>query len=241
MRFGRFVRAGATPVMPNRATERHGERAGRGRGGHLRVPPAAYPGRQAAHCRIIPVKNGRLFNSRDQFEMAKRGSIQKIADETGVNQATVRRALADAGVGAGHGDDRFVEAVEIVKAYVDQARVIGHAAHGRGDGGNTETTSALTAAKLRSEQLRARKIEIENAEKEGSLIPREAVTETGSHIIATARTALLSLGHRLAAKVAGKSDLVEIARIVEAEIRDVLSVLADESKFFAALEADALS
>ena len=55
------------------------------------------------------------------------------------------------------------------------------------------------------------------------------------------RTALLSLGHRLASKVAGKTDTRDIARIVETEVRDVLGELTDEQKFFAALEADVLS
>ncbi|MDH8447746.1 hypothetical protein QIG43_28250, partial [Klebsiella pneumoniae] len=59
--------------------------------------------------------------------------------------------------------------------------------------------------------------------------------------IAEARTALLSLGYRLAEKVAGKSDTREIARIVESEVRDVLGALADEDRFFAALEAEALA
>ncbi len=96
-------------------------------------------------------------------------------------------------------------------------------------------------ARTRHEELKAKRLEIENAKAEGELISRDAVTATGVHIIATARTALLSLGYRLAEKVAGKTDVKEIARIVEAEVRDVLGVLADETKFFAALEADTLS
>ncbi len=76
---------------------------------------------------------------------------------------------------------------------------------------------------------------------EGDLISREAVTATGIHIITTTRTALLTLGNRVAEKIAGKTDVREIARLVDAEVRDVLGALADETKFFAAMEADALS
>ena len=173
--------------------------------------------------------------------MAERGTIQKIADATGGNQATVRRALNAAGLTAGRGGYDFALAVETVNAIADTARVVGHAANGRGEGGNTAAASALGEAKVRREILQARRLEIENAKAEGTLIDREAVTATGRHIIATARTAFLSLGDRAAEKVAGKTDIKEIAKIIKAEACDVLGVLADDTKFFAALEADALS
>ena len=173
--------------------------------------------------------------------MDKRGTIQRIADATGVDQATVRRALALSGLKAGRGGYDFASAVGIVRANADPARIAGHAASGRGEGGSTDSVSTLADARARSEMMRARKLELENAKAEGKLIDREAVTATGAHIIATARTALLSLGYRLAEKVAGKTDIREIAGLIEAEVRDVLGVLADETKFFAALEADALS
>jgi hypothetical protein len=171
----------------------------------------------------------------------KRGTIQKIADATGVNQATVRRSLRAAGLIAGRGGYDFAEAVNAVNAISDTARVVGHAANGRGEGGSTAAATALGEAKVRRETLQARKLEIENAKAEGRLIDRDAVTATGIHIITTTRTALLTLGNRVAEKVAGKTDVREIARIVDAEVRDVLGALADESKFFAALEADALA
>lgn len=135
----------------------------------------------------------------------------------------------------------FKNAAEIVTANADPARIAGHAVNGRGEAGNNGATSAYADARARSESMRARKLELENQKAEGALISRAHVTATGEHIIATARTALLSLGYRLAEKVANKSDVREIARIVEAEVRDVLGVLADETQFFDALEADALS
>lgn len=102
-------------------------------------------------------------------------------------------------------------------------------------------TDTLAQAKAHAERLRARKIELLNAKLEGSLISREAVTATGRRILAETRTALLSLGHRLAPKLSGKTDTREITRIVENEVRDVLGVLADEDKFFTNLEVEALS
>jgi hypothetical protein len=173
--------------------------------------------------------------------MTKRGLIQRLAEATGVNQATVRRALASEGMQPTDNDLDFAAAVKIVKANADPALISGHASNGRGEGGNSDSTSTLAEARARAENFRARKLEIENAKAEGKLIDREAVMDTGTHIIATARTALLSLGHRLAEKVAGKTDIGELVTIIENEVRDVLGTLADEAAFFAALETEALS
>lgn len=171
--------------------------------------------------------------------MAERGTIQKLADETGVNQATVRRALIAAGL-----NDKtatFDQALPIVRAVADADRILGHAASGRGAGGDAGNINPYAAAKAQAEAARARKLEIQNDRAEGKLIDRDTVTETGTHIIATARTALLSLGYRLAEKVVGKTDLAVIAGIVEAEVRAVLGELSDETRFFDALNAEVLS
>lgn len=167
--------------------------------------------------------------------MAATGRIQKVAEAAGVDHKTVRRAFEL------NGEDIHAleteDAAELVRAYVDQARHVGHGAGGRGLG----ASSPLSEVQVRLTEARARKLEIETAEAEGRLVSREAVTETGVRVIAAARTALLSLGNRLAEKLAGKTDLKEIAHIVETEVRDLLGVLADDAKFFEALEAEALS
>src|SRR5450755_4715113 len=116
--------------------------------------------------------------------MAERGTIQNIADRCGVNQATVRRALASAGLKSGRGGFDFDAAVAAVNAIADPARINGHAVT-RGSGNGT----ALGDARARHEGLKARRLEIENAKAEGELISRDAITATGVHIIATARTA----------------------------------------------------
>ncbi|UPK14463.1 hypothetical protein IVA93_15480 [Bradyrhizobium sp. 155] len=167
-----------------------------------------------------------------------KGTIRTAADVAGLDQATVRRAVAAAGFNPKA--ITFAEASQLAKSIADPARVLGHATNGRGEGAHT-ATETLVDARAHAERLRARKIELQNAQLEGSLISREAVTATGQRILAEARTALLSLGHRVAAKVAGKTDTREIARIVETEVRDVLGALADDKRFFADLEAETLS
>ncbi len=166
----------------------------------------------------------------------KRGTIRQAADATGFDQAAVRRALEGVeakGVG-------LAETIEIVHANADAERSVGHAAHGRGEGGAARM-SALTQLKARKAELENQKLEMDLAKAARELIDREAVTRLGTHLIATARTALLSLGHRLAPKVAGKTDIGELARLIEVEVRDVLGALSDEQAFVAALDGDALS
>jgi hypothetical protein len=169
--------------------------------------------------------------------MAERGKIQQIAERCGVNQATVRRALSAAGLTAGRGGYDFDAAVAAVNAIADPARINGHAVT-RGNAGNG---GAMQEARTRHEELKARRLEIDNAKAEGSLISRDAVTATGVHVIAMARTALLSLGHRLAEKVANKSDVREISKIIEDEVRVVLGALAEPETLLAALDAEALA
>jgi hypothetical protein len=171
--------------------------------------------------------------------MARRGKIQEIAGECGVDHRTVRRALERAGLKAGRGGYSFDEAVAAVNANADPARVNGHAVT-RVNGSNG-ASSPMLDARTRHEELKARRLELENQKFERELVSREAVTATGIHLITMTRTALLTVGNRCAEKIVGKTDVREIARLVDSEVRDVLGALADEQTFLAALEADALS
>jgi hypothetical protein len=202
----------------------------------------AYAGR----CRAFSIENTRKTITDNRRKrcgtrafgiMTKRVKLQAIADECGVDHKTVRRAVERAGLTAGRGGYDFDAAVAAVQAIADPARINGHAV----TRGNAGSGGAMLDARTRHEELKARRLEIENERLEGDLISRDAVTATGVHIITTTRTALLTLGHRCAEKVAGKTDVREIARIVDAEVRDVLGVIADEQTFLAALEVDALS
>ncbi len=168
--------------------------------------------------------------------MAGRGKISLIAERCGVDPKTVSRALERAGLKVGRGGYVLADAIAAVNAIAEPSRIAAHAAtRGNGSGG------AMIDARTRHEELKARRLEIENQKLEGHLIAREAVTATGIHLITMTRTALLTVGNRCAEKVAGKTDVREIAKAIDAEVRDVLAALADPQTFLAALEADALS
>jgi hypothetical protein len=163
-----------------------------------------------------------------------KGMIRQVAEAVGVDSATVRRSLMNAGI-ADADSTGFDRCVEIVKAGADPARVVGHAAT------RVSSNPAMTEARLRFEGLKARKLEIENEQLERSLISRVAVVETATRIVAEARTAILSLGYRVADKCVGLTDAREIARIVESEARIVLGALADDETLVRIVDHEAMS
>lgn len=166
-----------------------------------------------------------------------KGKIQLVADAAGLDQSTVRRAMKTAGLDIETLD--FDKAVEIVRASADPLRVMGHALNGRGVGGHG--TDGFAEAKATSERHRARKLEIQNAQLEASLISREAVNATCTYILSEIRAAVAPLGYRLAEKLLGVTDPKVFARVVEAEVRAVLGTLADEDRFFKTIEDEALA
>lgn len=167
-----------------------------------------------------------------------KGVFGKIADEIGISRTSVRRALTEAGMTEQEAERDFGRAVEIAQAFNDKDKTLGHNALGRGGGG---TSNEYAAARAEAERHRAEKLRLQNEKLRGSLISREAVTETGIRLIAEVRTALLSLGPRIADKLASKADTKDIARIITVEVRDVLGVLSDSDRFLAALDDEALS
>jgi hypothetical protein len=169
--------------------------------------------------------------------MVKRGKIQEIADECGVDHRTVRRSLERAELKAGRGGYDFDAAVAAVNAIADPARVNGHAVT-RGNAGNG---GAMLDARTRHEELKARRLEIENQKAEGELISRAAVTETVTRVLADLRVALLAAGIRLASNVEGLTDEKAIARLIEDELRETLVTFANPDKILTEIEDEALT
>lgn len=170
-----------------------------------------------------------------------KGVVRRLADETGINQATVRRGLAAAGMSQQACEADFTQAFKIISALADKDRVIGHATHGRGEGGHSSVDS-FADAKAQAERHRARKLELQNAQLEGSLISRADVTDTVFRVLADLRVALMAVSVRLAPNLAGLSDQKAIARLIEDDLRQTLTAFADPNRMLAGIEEeDALS
>lgn len=91
-----------------------------------------------------------------------------------------------------------------------------------------EMRADFMTSKAAAEAERARKLKLVNDREEGRLIDRAAVEATVVSLVTTTRTALLSLGPRLAPLVTGETDPRTVRATIDAEVRRVLGSLADE-------------
>lgn len=167
-----------------------------------------------------------------------KGVIRQIADEAGLDPATVRRSLESAGLTEAQAAADPAKAVETVKTLADNDRAIGHAVNGRGEGG---ANREYAAAKAEAERHRAEKLRLDNERKRGKLIDRADATETITRILGDLRATLLAMGGTLAPVLAGQTDVRAIAKLIDNEVRDKLSQFADVSKLAEALDKETLS
>jgi hypothetical protein len=165
-----------------------------------------------------------------------------LKTKTGLSLPTIRAALKAAEIIA-DATGKIDEAAALIALaeQVDPARTAGHAAGGFGE--VAESTDAKTRGSLNtyadaraiSEQMRARKLELEILHRSGELVEREQVKQIGVSIITSAKINLLALPSKLAPKLLGLSDAAVAQRIVEDAITEVLNALADD------LNAEALA
>ena len=155
-------------------------------------------------------------------------SVKQLKAETGLSIPTIRAACERAGVPTVAGAYDHDAALAAIRAEVDPARTAGHALGGLGDLTPTAPVSAYASARARSEEARASKLELDASLRIGRLVEREAVTAALVEIVVKVRTALLGIGSRAAPLVMGRSDMLEIAEIINGAAREVLGELADD-------------
>ncbi|SRR5258708_23566122 len=158
-------------------------------------------------------------------------SAKQIKIDTGISVPTVRAACALAGVPVHSGNlyDRDA-AIAAVRANAEPGRLTGHAAAGLGNVQGPEIATYASARTLVA-GLQARKLQLEIETSEGRLVDRASVVAAGVDLITRVRGALLSVGTRSATSVAGKTDALEIATIINGTVFEVLAELADHDVF----------
>jgi len=169
--------------------------------------------------------------------MTNRATITELAAEFHIARSVALRYLTDAGIprDAKKTYD-FDDAAEAIQRRKDEATTDGNRLAGRAGGlGDDAARLKLAHSKAESEQMRARKLRLDVEAKEGALIDRRAVEKTGHFVIAAARTAFLSIGAKVAPRLAGMTDERQIARIIEDEARIALGPLADIDQFLEAV------
>lgn len=136
----------------------------------------------------------------------------EIAKQTGIPDRTIRYWQAQGIV------PKSGEMLEILTA------IIAH--YQKENSSNKEKKGALYEEEVRLTRARADKIELEVAEKEGTLIKVSEVVKVWSDYILACRAKLLSVPTKLAYELAGESDPLAIESILREVIDESLRELA---------------
>ena len=144
----------------------------------------------------------------------RRARITDIADATNISRARALQMLKAANLRKDRsGTYLFAKACETINALKDPAMSAGNRAMGRGgDGASNDAVITLANAKALAEAHRARKLEIEIAQKEGRLVERETVIEAGRDVLTHIRMGLTGIASKIAPRLLNQ-DTATIAAI----------------------------
>lgn len=159
----------------------------------------------------------------------ERLNISTLAEMTNLSRQRAKQVLQTCGIR--RDSYRLYDAdkaLTALRAFTDTSKASGHRLSGEGSTAAppNDQMAALANARAAAEQARARKVELEVAQKEGRLISREAVTETAVAFASHLRNGLLGMGARVATKCVGR-DADAISAIIEDAMRDALADLSD--------------
>ena len=125
-------------------------------------------------------------------------------------------------------------AFKLLREEVDPHKVAGHNAAGRG-AQTTPEIASLSQSKAAAEQARAQKIMFDLEVRRGNFVPLDQVKAAGQDICARVRSSFASLGHRVAGRVLGMNDPLQVAAIIDSEARTILAELSNPEQFVDAL------
>lgn len=169
--------------------------------------------------------------------------ITELAAEFHISKDVATRYLTEAGIRRTEGSKQwpYAEAATAIRARKDPAKMIGHRAGG--DAGGMKTLhadgidNALVANKQAIAAEQARKLKLQNDEREKRLISRAAATESIVHLCTSARQQLEMIGLRLAPQLSGDpKEQRRIKSVIDAEVKRALGKLSDERLAMQALE-----
>ncbi|MCW2284901.1 hypothetical protein M2323_002745 [Rhodoblastus acidophilus] len=178
----------------------------------------------------------RLRIKNKELHAVTRATISALAAENHIARSVALRHLNDAGIFRDPNDKTFDhdEASAAIKLRLDEDRINGNRVAGRASNGNSlddEARRALNRSKAEAEQMRARKMRLQLEQAEGRLVEREAVEAVCRDIATRARSAFLSIGSKLAPRLAGMTDERQIRALIDQEAVAALGVLADPETF----------
>ena len=161
----------------------------------------------------------------------ERAGITELAEAANIARDRAARILREAGIVR----DKLrryprEKSLAALQAAVDPSRAAGHHLTGLGSDASNINLNELATARTDAERARARKLQLDVQEREGSLISKAAAIEGATDFTTYLRNGLLSIGDKVATKCVAKS-ADAIAAIVNEAIRDALAVLSDEGNF----------
>lgn len=92
-----------------------------------------------------------------------------------------------------------------------------------------EDPRSLAAAQKAREWIRVGKEDMLLRKMRGELLPKDEVEQSWSSMVSAARSRLLLVPDKIAAKVAAVSNVLEVRAIIDAEIKEALSALAESN------------
>lgn len=161
---------------------------------------------------------------------SSRLSLHRLVGECGTGREKTLAILQAAGIEPDA--DRRYDAEEAKAAILrakDQTLATGKAAAA---GTRSNGFEDLAAAKARSEEARARKLELQAKQLEETLLPRAATEAAFTELGASLRNAFLGLGAKVIPQIIGR-DAPTGAAVIDREIEDILRVFTDREKFIA--------
>ncbi len=163
--------------------------------------------------------------------MSERLNITTLAEMANLSRDRARDVLKMAGIK--RDTYRLYDAEQAMKAltaFTDSNMASGNHLAGRGSDYSGSGIEALAAARASAEIARARKVELEVAQKEGRLVTKQAVIEAATDFATLMRNGLLGLGSRISTRCVGRS-ADEISTIIEDAIADALADLSDVDNY----------
>ncbi len=167
------------------------------------------------------------------YDLPPEAGITELAEAAGLSRDRAKQVLDTAKIKR----DKYRKypteiAMQVLLAFSDAGKATGHALNGYG---NPDTRNdhmqALAAARATAESARARKIELEVANKEGRLVSRDAVNKTAVEFATHVRNGLLGFPARIAHTLVGVADAEAIERVLDDAIRVELATLTDIDLF----------
>src|SRR5262245_29839774 len=157
--------------------------------------------------------------------MAEGMSLARFAKRLGVTPWAVGKAVASGRLSQSVGRDGrgrpFIADVGIAEREWRENR--SRPTPGRGD----SKVVTLTAATLEVMQERKRKLQLENAEREGQLIDRNTVVKEAFESERIIRETILNLPARIAGEIAAETEPARVFALLDKAFRNVLDEAAD--------------